>query len=70
MGRVVEHALSVDEKISQLNAAWPKIVGTYRARVQAEVNDRALFLRRYEAASRGETDGTTLAMLDSASLLE
>ena len=32
---------------------------------KAEVADRALFLRRYDAATRGETEGTTLAVLDS-----
>ena len=64
--KVVEHAVSVDEKICQLNAAWPKIVATYQARVREEVNDRALFLRRYEAAARGQTEQTTLAMIDRA----
>ena len=65
VGRVIEHALAVDEKISQLNASWPRIVATYQARVRAEVADRALFLRRYDAATRGDIDGTTLAPLPS-----
>ena len=64
VNRVVEHAIAVDEKISQLNAAWPKIVAMYQGRVRAEVKDRALFLRRYEAAARGQTEQTTLAMVD------
>ena len=63
--RVVDHALGVDEKISQLNAAWPHIVATYQARVRAEVDDRALFLSRYDAAARGDAAGTTLAMGDA-----
>ena len=63
--RVVQHALAVDEKITQLNAVWPHVVAAYQARVRAEVQDRALFLRRYEAATRGETQGTVFAMLDS-----
>ena len=68
VGRVVDHAMAVDEKITQLNQVWPHIVGTYQARVKAEVSDRGLFLRRYEAACRGETENTTLAMLDSMAI--
>lgn len=67
--RVIEHAVAVDDKISQLNAAWPKIVAMYQGRVRAEVKDRALFLRRYEAAARGQTEQTTLALIDSPSRL-
>ena len=65
VSRVVDHALSVDAKIATLNEAWPSILRTYEQRVKAEVADRALFLRRYDAATRGETEGTTLAVLDS-----
>ncbi|KOO35404.1 hypothetical protein Ctob_013118 [Chrysochromulina tobinii] len=60
--RVLEHALAVDEKISQLNTAWPHIVATYQARVHAEVVDRSLFLRRYQAAASGSDEGATLAL--------
>ena len=66
--RVIEHAMGVDQKISQLNASWPQIVATYHERVRADVADRALFLRRYEAATRGDAEGTTLAMLEPISL--
>ena len=64
MSRVVEHALSVDAKITQLNRAWPHIVETYTQRVRDEVADRALFLRRYEAATQGRDEETTLAMVE------
>ena len=60
--RVLEHALAVNEKISQLNTAWPHIVATYQARVHAEVVDRSLFLRRYQAAASGSDEGATLAL--------
>ena len=50
------------QKITQLNHSWPHIVATYQARVREEVADRTLFLRRYEAATRGEAG--TLASLD------
>ena len=60
--RVLEHALAVDEKISQLNTVWPHIVATYQARVHAEVVDRSLFLRRYQAAASGSDEGATLAL--------
>ena len=48
-------------KIAQLNESWPHIVATYQARVREEVHDRALFLRRFEAACRGDMQNTTLA---------
>ena len=57
----------VDTKIGQLNKAWPHLLATYEKRVKAEVADRALFLRRYEAATRGETEGTTLAVIEDGS---
>ena len=64
VSRVVEHATAVDEKISHLNLAWPRIVSAYHDRVSEEVYDRELFMRRYGAATRGETEGTTLASLE------
>ena len=66
---MLEHALAVDEKISQLNRAWPHIVATYQERVHAEVVDRSLFLRRYQAAASGSDEGTTLALLEMPTAL-
>jgi hypothetical protein len=64
VNRVVDHALTVDNKIAQLNVAWPRIVSRYHERVRADVRDRAMFLQRYQAATRGDTARTTLAMLE------
>ena len=60
--RVIDHAVAVDEKITQLNAAWPHIVSTYQERVRAEVADHSLFLKRYAEATRGDAEG--LAVLE------
>lgn len=68
VSRVIDHALAVDEKIAQLNATWPHIVATFQARVRAEVVDRQLFLKRYEAACRGDTEGTTLETISMPSV--
>ena len=62
--RVLDHALAVDEKIAQLNGTWPHTVLTFQARVRAEVNDRTALLRRYVAACRGDTEGTSLAVIE------
>ena len=63
VGRVVDHALAVNEKITQLNATWPHIVATYEERVKAELVDRAVFMNRYDAACKGDRERTTLAAL-------
>ena len=62
--RVLDHALAVDRKIVQLNTTFPHTVLAFQTRVRAEVNDRTIFLRRYEAACRGDTEGTSLAAID------
>ena len=61
MGRVLNHSLAIDEKISQLNELWPEIVRKYEgmrrvfaeARVREEIDDPELFRQRYEALIYG-----------------
>ena len=66
--RVLEHALAVDKKIVQLNTTFPRTVLTFQTRVRAEVNERTIFLRRYEAACRGDTvtESSSLAVIGKA----
>ena len=53
VGRVVAHAIGINNKINQLNQLWPGLVGSYERRVKEEMSDRQLFIQRYEAAAYG-----------------
>ena len=56
VGKVVEHAIAVDEKISQLNAAWPSVIAKYEAQVRGEMRDPERFHRRYASIAYGDLD--------------
>ena len=53
VGRVLNHSLAIDEKITQLNELWPEIVRKYEARVREEIDDPELFRQRYETLIYG-----------------
>ena len=56
VGKVVEHAIAVDEKISQLNAAWPAVIAKYEAQVRGEMRDPERFYKRYAAIAHGDLE--------------
>jgi len=49
IAKVVEHAVMVNEKIAQLNRAWPKVIRKYEEEVRAEMMDPSCLQKRYAA---------------------
>ena len=61
MGRVLNHSLAIDEKISQLNELWPEIVRKYEARVREEIDDPELFRQSLRRSSMDRSDAFVVA---------
>ena len=53
VGRVLHHSLAINEKVVELNEAWPELRRKHEERVRAEIADPELFRARYEAIIYG-----------------
>ena len=53
--RVLNHAHAINEKIEQLNALWPNVVGAYDDAVERQIREPDVLVAHYTAVvNRGE----------------
>ena len=56
--RVLNHAHAINEKIEQLNALWPNVVGAYDDAVERQIREPDVLVAHYTAVvNRGEWKG-------------